>query len=254
MRELQIKDIALGSGRPKICVSIAEVTQEAILQKARLIQNHEVDLVEWRADAFEHVMDYSSVKMTLEALKQILAEKPLIFTVRTRQEGGLLGIEDRSYAKLLCEIIELKAVEIVDLEVRLEKGLRDGVIDAAQAHDCLVIGSKHDFSQTDDIQTLLETFSQMESMGVAIVKVACMPNSEADVLRLMLATQIHYEKAGRVPLVTMSMGQLGKISRVAGAYFGSSMTFGAIGEVSAPGQIHVDTLKKALDTLALTAF
>ena len=51
-----------------------------------------------------------------------------------------------------------------------------------------------------------------------------------------------------ITLITMSMGQLGVISRLAGGTFGSAMTFGAKTKelASAPGQIEVDELKNIL--------
>ena len=51
------------------------------------------------------------------------------------------------------------------------------------------------------------------------------------------------------PLVTMSMGSLGVISRVAGEAFGSCITFGADGDVSAPGQMQADRLEMVLEAL-----
>ena len=47
----------------------------------------------------------------------------------------------------------------------------------------------------------------------------------------------------------MSMGSLGVITRMAGEVFGSSMTFGAVGQVSAPGQIPVEKLQAAMAIL-----
>ena len=47
----------------------------------------------------------------------------------------------------------------------------------------------------------------------------------------------------------MSKGSLGVITRIAGEVFGSSMTFGAVGQVSAPGQIPVEKLQAAMDIL-----
>ena len=39
------------------------------------------------------------------------------------------------------------------------------------------------------------------------------------------------------------------ISRLSGEAFGSAMTFGAVGQVSAPGQIPVERLRNALQIL-----
>ena len=47
---IQVKDIKIGTGLPKICVPIVETTQEQILNCAQEIDREVVDLVEWRAD------------------------------------------------------------------------------------------------------------------------------------------------------------------------------------------------------------
>jgi 3-dehydroquinate dehydratase I len=47
----------------------------------------------------------------------------------------------------------------------------------------------------------------------------------------------------------MSMGGIGLVSRLAGEVFGSAATFGAGDQVSAPGQIPVPELRRALETL-----
>lgn len=52
-----------------------------------------------------------------------------------------------------------------------------------------------------------------------------------------------------VPILTMSMGQLGVVSRVTGDSFGSCATFGAVGQTSAPGQIPVNDLHTVLHIL-----
>ena len=41
------------------------------------------------------------------------------------------------------------------------------------------------------------------------------------------------------PIITMAMGELGAVTRTAGALFGNAMTFASAGKASAPGQIDV---------------
>lgn len=47
----------------------------------------------------------------------------------------------------------------------------------------------------------------------------------------------------------MSMGGLGAVSRFSGQVFGSDLTFGMIGEASAPGQVDAKALRQVLDTI-----
>ena len=52
-----------------------------------------------------------------------------------------------------------------------------------------------------------------------------------------------------MPLITMSMGNIGIISRIAGEVFGSCVTFGAGKQTSAPGQIPWKELQEVMEVL-----
>ena len=60
---------------------------------------------------------------------------------------------------------------------------------------------------------------------------------------------IEKEKYSDRPLVTMSMGKDGVVSRICGECFGSDITFAAVGKTSAPGQIEAEDLKRILEVL-----
>lgn len=62
---------------------------------------------------------------------------------------------------------------------------------------------------------------------------------------LLEATQERYQQA-KVPLITMSIGSLGMMSCQSGEAFGTAAMFGALGQVSAPGQMPVEALASVL--------
>ena len=76
-----------------------------------------------------------------------------------------------------------------------------------------------------------------------------MPQTEEDVLRLLSVTSEFYKENPDTPIISMSMGKLGMISRLCGETFGSCVTFGAGKNASAPGQIPVEKLQMILTTL-----
>jgi 3-dehydroquinate dehydratase I len=108
--------------------------------------------------------------------------------------------------------------------------------------------SFHDFNATPTAEALLAHFAQAQSLGADVAKVAVMPRSTDDVLTLLSAT----ERASRslsIPVVSMSMGPLGAVTRACGWTFGSAMTF-AVGEgSSAPGQMPIEDIRQAIDIL-----
>ena len=90
----------------------------------------------------------------------------------------------------------------------------------------------------------------MEHFGADIGKLAVTPNNERDVLRLMELTR-RANAFVSMPIITMSMGNLGKISRLVGGTTGSVMTFGSLSSdsTSAPGQLPVKALKQIIQLL-----
>ena len=74
-----------------------------------------------------------------------------------------------------------------------------------------------------------------------------MPQTKMDVLRLLEATLLLSERSKAQPVITMSMGELGQVSRVIGSFSGSALTFGSLQQASAPGQIEVETLAQMMN-------
>ena len=89
----------------------------------------------------------------------------------------------------------------------------------------------------------------MKKLGADVAKLACMPNSAKDVLTLLSATEAVKSQYPDEPIITMSMGKLGAISRISGEIFGSALTFGSAKKASAPGQLEVTTLQQILRAL-----
>ena len=50
-------------------------------------------------------------------------------------------------------------------------------------------------------------------------------------------------------MISMAMGGLGSISRIAGENFGSAVTFATVGAASAPGQFPIQELRTMMEVL-----
>ena len=74
----------------------------------------------------------------------------------------------------------------------------------------------------------------------------------ADGLELLAATAEMADHHPETPVITMSMGALGAVSRLCGEAFGSAMTFANPGTASAPGQVGLDVVNAVLDSLRLS--
>lgn len=88
----------------------------------------------------------------------------------------------------------------------------------------------------------------MEKTGADAVKIAVMPRELRDVLTLLDAT-LTAQSTVSVPVISMSMGGFGSLSRLFGWVFGSSVSF-AVGEaLSAPGQVPIEQLNAVVDVV-----
>lgn len=263
---VQIKDLKIGSGIPKICVPLTGITEEELYAEAVRVKKAKPDLVEWRADFYENLSEVSKVVEEARKIKQILGDIPLLFTIRTRDEGGNAEISMENYAMLNMAAAIEGQVDLVDVEVfskyptdikenikkentfgdKILSDEKKNLIEKLHMTDVKVIASSHDFEKTDAKELLLKKFCEMDKSGADILKMAVMPVCEKDVNAIMEATDEMRNQYTHRPLVSMSMGELGKISRIKGELFGSSITFATVGAASAPGQIPIEILREKL--------
>lgn len=248
-KEIDVKGVKIGSGRTKVCVSLVGKSIDKLIEEAKALSSIEIDLVEWRVDYFEHVSDISQVKVALKGIRKIIPEIPLIFTFRTADEGGEKQVQSIDYFQLNEEIVKTNDIDMIDIELFTDNKIRQVLIESAHENDVFVIVSNHDFEKTPSHDEIVSRLCQAEDSGGDIAKIAVMPNSSKDVLTLLEATETMYSSYAKVPIITMAMGSLGVISRVAGEVFGSAVTFAAVKQASAPGQIAVADLQPILRSL-----
>lgn len=249
MHTVKVRNIVIGEGKPKICVPIVGVTEHEILEEAKSVTELPADLVEWRADWFEHIFEIEKVKEVLKKLRQILGEMPILFTFRTAKEGGEKSIESDMYIRLNKEVAATGYVDLIDAEAFMGDKIVKKIINEAHKCQVKVIGSNHDFHKTPPKEDIISRLCRMQELGVDISKIAVMPQSGRDVLTLLSATEeMHIDYADR-PIITMSMSGIGVISRLCGESFGSAVTFGSAGKTSAPGQVQVCDLDKIISLI-----
>lgn len=248
MSNVCVKGCCIGSGTPKICVPIVAETMSDIFSQARGMQRKKFDIVEWRIDWFEKFHDLNTVRRASRILHGILDDQPFLFTFRTEKEGGKRPIDSEYYIELNKVAAEEHLVDMIDVELFSGDDVVKKLVDIAHGVNMPVIVSSHDFEKTPSQEELVERMKHAESLGADILKIAVMPQNKCDVLTLLSATE-QMSRESDCPLITMSMGKDGIISRLSGEIFGSAVTFGTIGMASAPGQIDLDSLNMVLDLL-----
>ncbi|WP_192869512.1 type I 3-dehydroquinate dehydratase [Lentibacillus sediminis] len=243
---LQLKQIRIGEGKPKVIVPLIGRTEDELVQEAEAVKKLGPDMIEWRADAFAGVKSLKATGKMLAKFRAVLPELPLIFTFRSEREGGHTSAGESFYEELLDMVLESQAADAVDVELFTGRDSVERLVEKAKTHGVPVVMSNHDFAKTPEKAEILTRLQAMEDYDADMLKIAVMPNSTADLLVLLDATQTWKSKGEKQPLITMAMGQLGLVSRLAGEVFGSAATFGAGVEASAPGQIDVADLKAVL--------
>ena len=301
MKPLKIKNIVFGEGTPKICIPLTGRTRARILEQAKQVSGLPHQVAEWRADYFEGVTDITEVSSVLMELRRLLPDSLLLFTFRTKKEGGVKELSEEAYLKLCASMAESGLADLLDLELftgypiskvpfsstetiknpdpnkcgdspqssalsaqETEKNRPIGiggpetaglsgsplppVLDLAHKHNTYVILSSHDFEKTPPEEEIFRRLAAMERLGGDIAKLAAMPRTPEDVIALLSAT-CRASRELTCPVITMSMGPLGVVSRVSGRLTGSCLTFGTAGEASAPGQLPAGELERLLGLL-----
>lgn len=234
---------------PLICTPLVGRTPAAVRAELVAILPKHPDVLEWRVDHFEAAGDATQVVETARSIKAQAGPVPLLFTRRWAQEGGQpVALTETAVVELYAAVCAAGCVDLVDYELAHPAGHVERVRTAARAADVALMLSFHDFQATPSGDVLRAKFAAAEAAGADIAKVAVMPQALEDVLTLLEATLAGNRTAG-IPLVTMSMGPLGVISRMLGGMFGSALTFAVGDAASAPGQVPIETLRSALDAV-----
>ncbi|MCB5755540.1 type I 3-dehydroquinate dehydratase [Mediterraneibacter faecis] len=249
MNTVKVRNIEIGAGIPKICVPIVGVTREEILAAAENIKSTKADVVEWRVDWYEDIFDFTKTEATMQALREVLGEMPILFTFRTSKEGGEKAIETEAYVELNQNAAKTGLVDLVDVEAFTGDDVVKAVVEIAHENGVKVIASNHDFHKTPAKEEIVSRLRKMQELGADIPKIAVMPQNKKDVLTLLAATEEMVSEYADRPIITMSMSGTGVISRLCGEVFGSALTFGAVGKVSAPGQMGIEDLTTVLGLL-----
>lgn len=248
-RPVTVKSITIGGPTPLICLPLVAKNEEDLFRQAKELFPLTPDLLEWRIDAFDTVEKVADCAQTLATLRRIIGPVPLLFTCRIDSEGGMKSVSRKTRLELITSVIRSGNADMVDIEMCNNGDFVKTVIQAAETHGVKTILSFHDFEDTPDEAMLVEKLVRAQKLGADIAKVAVTPKSPRDVLALMNATLIARTEYLDIPMITISMGATGAVTRVAGGLFGSDITFAAGNVASAPGQIPVAKLRQAMKLL-----
>ena len=212
----------------KIAIPIFQKTYDEVIEVASDCINKGADILEFRIDA----LDNPNIREIRNTIEEVVF--PIIVTNRINSEGGNFKGSEKERFNILYECCDL--AEYIDIELQSD----DEYI--KQIHDTGVktIVSYHDFEKTPNLNEITYIVEKEHKLG-DIAKVAFMPQDLEDTLTI-LAVLSHCENT-----IAISMGDLGSYTRVMASKFDSPITFAAGRDVTAPGQIDIETMKALLN-------
>ena len=246
-RPITLKGKPIGNGNfPLIITPLVGATPEAIAGELAAIVPKAPDMLEWRIDFFAAIGDTGRVIDTARAIRAAARGIPVLLTRRNVTEGGQpIPIAEPAVVAMVAAACEARCVELVDYELSNAPADLASLREVSSRNEVAMVMSYHNFQATPDAATLDAKFARAEALGADVGKVAVMPQDPADVLALLAATY-RASQALSIPLISMSMGGIGSISRMIGWVYGSAATFAVGKSSSAPGQIAIDELRSAL--------
>lgn len=218
MGNVKIGTVELGTV-PRIVAVVDDVIPIEVLHGYR---EKGAALFELRFDLF--TADFNSTIRYVEHVRNSL-NAPFIGTLRETEENRIKRMS------LFERIIPL--IDSVDIEI--DADINRKVIEKAKGKTIIV--SEHDFEKTPSVDVMSQIVETAIDIGADIVKIAAMAESQEDVSRLMDFTKSRSEN-----MVAISMGEIGKRSRIEGFKSGSLFTYAFITEEVAPGQISLDEM------------
>lgn len=198
----------------------------------------DADIIEWRAD----YLPKEAILQVAPAIFEKFAGRELVFTLRTRSEGGEIDLSPEEYIHLIKEVAQFYQPDYIDFEYYSYKDVFEEMLDFPN-----LVLSYHNFQETPE--NMMEILSELTILNPKLVKVAVMAHTEQDVLDLMNYTRGFKTLNPEQEYVTISMGKVGKVSRITADVTGSSWSFASLDEVSAPGQISLASIKKIREIL-----
>lgn len=202
---------------------VASVTDE-LADRTRRAQEAGASAVELRIDLYR-----GDALADLQELSELENGLPVVVTCRPE------GYDEGERSTLLSRAVE--HADAVDLDMDSSDQVRESVYAAADLHGATKIASHHDHAKTpatDKLDSILDRGLQRADLA----KLAVTPAGHEDVHRLLGVTLSRRND----PVCTIAMGNVGSYSRFLAPVYGSTLTYGSLGEPTAPGQIPVDRL------------
>ena len=153
-----------------------------------------------------------------------------------------MELTNEEYVGILKDIQSIYHPDYIDFEFYSHRDVFEEMLEFSN-----LVLSYHNFQETPE--NMMEILSELTSFSPKLVKVSVMAHNEQDVLDLMNYTRGFKTLNPEQEYVTISMGKVGKISRLTADLTGSSWSYARVGDESAPGQIPLENMRRIRELL-----
>lgn len=247
-KTVKLRNVVLGSGRLALIMPIAAKDMEETAALAKEFMPYRPDILEWRVDYFEQVENIPALLEAAEKLRETVGDMAVMVTPRHHLENGVREIQPEAKKEILLALIQSGLMDMVDVEMRYGADYIRDIRGACQKHRTALMISYHDLEHTPDSGEVLSLLQKEMELGADVCKVSFVAETYGDVDRLGKAV-VQAKQAGiDVPIVSISAGPRGSLSRICGDVFGSDGTFVSTGKTH---QIHIDDVRALRRSLEL---
>ena len=161
---------------------------------------------------------------------------PLVATARLPSHGGRWAGGEGERQRLLLSAAKA-GFDYVDVEV--DSNQIETLVEKLHASRARVVVSRHLLDRTPSLEEILEMHGVAKEAGADVVKIVGTASCPADNLPCLSYLA---QKPGNV---SFAMGAHGVPSRVLSPLMGGAWTYASAGEVVAPGQMTLESLREA---------
>ena len=239
-KQVKVKGKAFGGDKLLECIPIVSKNREELVRDFKEVTSHQPDVVEWRIDWLDRPDDLDYVVGALCEVAPLVKDIPLLLTFRHISEGGYKEESQQTRLNVIRAACETGLIDLVDVESANESSFIEEVKRIVKASNVKLVLSNHNFKQTPPENEIVASLKHSKEQGADIAKIAVMPTCFSDVVTLAKATYRARSGEVDIPLITVSMGEMGSVTRVMGREIGSDLSFLCSAGASGPGQINIE--------------
>ena len=243
-----LRNVVLGDGTLALIMPIAAKDEDELMSLSKEFKPYAPDILEWRVGYFDTVEQIPSLLHAMQQLRAFWGDQAIMVTPRHHLENGVREIGDDKKKEILLASINSGLVDMVDVEMRYGQDYISEIKAAAVEKGVALMVSYHDLKHTPDEEEIISLLKREVELGADVCKVSFVAESYGDNDKLGKIIVKANETVIDQPIVSISAGPMGTLSRISGDAFGSCATFVSTGKTH---QIHIDDVRALRKTLEL---